>query len=180
MIRSLTVACLALVLSACLSACGFHLRNALTLPSDLGPVRVVAQDPYSPLAESLAQALSRSGGTATAKPGAEAMATLDIQLETWGDLAIAVDAQGRAQEFTLRYATIFDLKRADGTVVVPRQSIELRRDYVSVPTNSDGTAGERELLAREMRREMVASILRRIDAVSKASAPAASDTIDAP
>ena len=46
-----------LVLALGLTACGFHLRSALTLPPDLGPVRVVARDPYSPLAESLAVAL---------------------------------------------------------------------------------------------------------------------------
>ena len=38
MIRPVAVTLLALALSAC----GFHLRNALSLPADLGPVRVVS------------------------------------------------------------------------------------------------------------------------------------------
>ena len=50
---------LALVLS--LSACGFHLRNALELPDNLGPVRVASADPYSPLAQSLTLALEQQG-----------------------------------------------------------------------------------------------------------------------
>ena len=33
--------------AALLTGCGFHLRNALNLPENLGPVRVVAGDPYS-------------------------------------------------------------------------------------------------------------------------------------
>ena len=37
--------------TALLTGCGFHLRNALNLPENLGPVRVVASDPYSPLGE---------------------------------------------------------------------------------------------------------------------------------
>ena len=42
-----------------LSACGFHLRGALALPADIGPIRVTAGDPYSPLAQGLAQALGQ-------------------------------------------------------------------------------------------------------------------------
>jgi len=49
---------------------------------------------------------------------------------------------------------------------VPQQSIELARAYISVPTNAIGTEGERETLMRELRREMTASVLRRIDAAA--------------
>ena len=176
MIRHLA---LAFVLSS-LAACGFHLRNSLTLPSDIGPVTVVAKDPYSPLAEALAQALQRAGGQASAEGPKEGVSVLNIVFERWGNTPISVDARGRSQEYTLRYATIFELRRADGSVVVPRQSIELARDYISVATQSEGTEGERELLAREMRREMVTSILRRVDAVSKAPQPVESDTTQSP
>ena len=62
---------------------------------------------------------------------------------------------------------------ADGSDMVPQQVIELSRDYISVPTNSSGTEGEREILSRELRREMAASILRRVDAASRAVAPRA-------
>lgn len=176
MTRLLLTACAVLLLSAC----GFHLRGALTLPDDIGPIRVVARDPYSPLAEAVAQALQRADAQATTEGPREGVATLNILLEKWGSNPISVDAQGRAQEYTLRYATIFDLRRADGSVVVPEQSIELARDYISVPTRSEGTEGEREILVREMQREMVASVLRRIDAVSKAPEPASSDTTQTP
>ena len=168
MIRRLVPVALVLALSAC----GFQLRNALTLPSDLGPVRVVAADRYSPLAESLGQALERAGAT-PAELGAES-AVLDVLAENWADTPASVDAFGRSLEFSLRYAVIFELRRADGAPLVPRQTIELARDYVSNPVNSIGTEGEREILVRELRREMVASILRRIDAASKSgiAAPA--------
>lgn len=149
-----------------LSACGFQLRSALTLPPDLGPVRVVSVDRYSPLAESLAMALSRAGAV-PATPETESAAVLDLLSERWGDTPVALDELGRTQEYSLRYAVIFELRRADGTAMVPRQTVELARDYVSNPVNSLGTEGEREVLQREMRREMTASVLRRIDAVVK-------------
>jgi LPS-assembly lipoprotein len=163
-----------------LSACGFHLRGALTLPADIGPIRVTSPDPYSPLAQGLAQALERSGGQASVDGPREGVATLNIIGEQWGSNPIAVDAQGRALEFTLQYATVFDMRRADGSVAVPRQTIELGRDYVAPPTDSDGAEAEREILVRELRREMIASMLRRIDAVSKAPRPAASEALPTP
>jgi LPS-assembly lipoprotein len=166
MIRRLLPAVLVLALAGC----GFHLRDRITVPTQFGPVRVVSVDRYSPLAESLAQTLER-GGAVVARDGQEG-AVLDVLAERWGETPISVDALGRSQEFSLRYAVIFELRRADGVVVVPRQTIELARDFVANPVNSIGTEGEREILARELRREMAASVLRRIDAVFKAGVPA--------
>lgn len=167
MIRLLLSALLALALSAC----GFQLRDAIRLPADLGPLRVVAPDPYSPLAESLSQALTRAGATAAADPASNEVATLRIVTERWGSTPLSIDAFGRAQESTLRYAVIFEMERADGTTLVPQQVIELTRDYVTAAARSLGTASEQELLANELRREMVASILRRIDAASRTPVP---------
>lgn len=164
----------ALVLA--LSACGFHLRNALVLPADMEPVRVVSVDRYSPLADSLLQAMVRAGATAATEETHDAT-VLDLLGEQWGDRPISLDELGRAQEFSLRYAVTFELRRSDGTVLVPRQTIELARDYVSNPVQAIGTEGEREILQGEMRREMVASVLRRLDAVARrATAPAAAAT----
>ena len=167
------------VLVLALSACGFQLRNALTLPPDLGPVRVVSVDRYSELAESLARSLELAGATAATSDMANA-AVLDVLAERWGDTPISVDALGRSQEFSLRYAVIFELRKGDGSVLVPRETIELSRDYVSNPVNAIGTEGEREILQRELRREMASAVLRRIDAVTRDVTAVAGRTATAP
>lgn len=189
-----------LVLSAtlALAACGFHLRKGVSLPADLGPLQVVSATRYSQLAEDLSQALARSGAVPAPAPvevvpqadDAEGdiappadvdapvatapapTATLNIRKERWGTMPVAIDARGRATELTLRYAVEFDLLRADGSVLVPRQVVELARNYVSTPTQGIGTDSEQEILAKEMRRDMVASVMRRIDAALQATAPA--------
>ncbi len=158
---------LPLALTLVLSACGFQLRNALTLPAGLDPIKVVSTSQYSPLADSLSQSLARAGAT-PATEATKTPAVLRIKAERWGDTPISVDSRGRAQEFSLRYAVVFELRNGDGTVLVPEQNIELSRDYISVPNNSIGTEGERDILVREMQREMAASILRRIDAATGA------------
>lgn len=159
---------LPVLLALALTACGFHLRNALVLPEDLGPVRVKSTDPYSPLADSLEQSIARAGATMAQDDDTE-VTVLDLLSERWGDTPIAVDQLGRAQEFSLRYAVVFELRKPDGSKPVPRQAVELSRDYISNPVNALGTEGEREILVRELRREMVASILRRLGAVAQST-----------
>ena len=150
-----------------LSGCGFHLRNALNLPANLGPVRVLASDPYSALAENLADGLQRAGAQAAPADATEGVATLQVISEQWADTPISHDQFGRAQEFSLRYAVVFAMRRADDSVVVPQQAVELARDYLAPAVDSIGKASERELLVRELRRDMAAAILRRVDAASK-------------
>ena len=166
---------LTVLLVLALAGCGFHLRNKLALPEDTPPVQVVSTTPFSELATILERNLRNAGALVVtreqvqAEPGM-AVARLDIVSERWGDLPIAIDDQGRAQEFSLRYATIFAFRLADGTELVPQQAVELSRDYVSPPDDATGTSTEREILADELRREMAASILRRIDGVVRARA----------
>lgn len=168
----------AIVIALMLSACGFKPRSALVLPDNLGPVMVAAQDPNSRLADALERRLQAAGiPLKDAEAGSPlnpdprkpvdytGTAVLDIKTERWGDLPIALDSQGRSQENSLRYAVVFEVRDADGKVTLPEQTIELSRDYVASPTNSIGTEGEREVLVREMQREMVNSILLRIDTV---------------
>lgn len=169
-LKSVRLAGLAALVLAC-GACGFHLRNAIAIPPELGPVRVVAPDPYSPLADSLADAMTRAGAQAASADALDPATTLQIASERWGVTPISIDQQGRAQEFSLRYAVVFSLVDAQGTEVVPRQVIELSRDFVAPPADSIGQASERELLAKELRREMTSAILRRVGAALNVTRP---------
>ena len=160
---------IALFLATGLSACGFHLRNKITLPDDAPAVKIESAVNYSELVKLLERGLHASGAVVVGEdaPGKGA-ARLQIRSERWGDLPIAIDAQGRTQEYSMRYAVVFVFQHPDGSVLVPEQVIELSRDYVSEPTDATGTTTEREILANELRREMSASILRRIDSVVRA------------
>ena len=165
-IRIAVVAALALLCAGC----GFHLRDAITVPADLNPIRVIAPDPYSPLAESLADAMQRAGAE-PADDALEQATTLHILSELWGDTPISIDELGRAQEFSLRYAVVFTLVDAAGATVVPQQSVELSRDYVAPPADSIGKTSERELLAKELRKDMTTAILRRVGAALNVTHP---------
>lgn len=163
MIRKLLI----VVCLAVLAGCGFHPRGAMVLPEDMGPLRVVSSDPYSPLAESLSEAMTRAGAMPADPTLTTGVTTLEIHSERWGDIPIAIDQQGRALEFSLKYAVVFSMRDTLDREVIPQQVVELSRDYVAPPADAIGRSSERDLLAKELRREMSASILRRIDTVSK-------------
>ena len=151
---------LAATLPALLAACGFHPRAELVLPPNLGPVKVQAADPYSPLADSLARALARAGAQAAGTD--PKIATLRIAGETFSEGPLSVDNLSRVREYVLTYVVNFEFTAADGSVLVPLQEVRLQRDFTYDVTHALGSAGEQGTIHDEMQRDMAASILRRI------------------
>ncbi|HTD29104.1 MAG TPA: LPS assembly lipoprotein LptE [Xanthomonadaceae bacterium] len=155
---SILLACICLL---ALAGCGFHPRGELEIPPNLGPVRVVASDPYSPLGDSLSRALTRAG----AKPALATdtkVATLRIVSETWGGAALSVNAHAQVTEFYMTYAVKFSFTAADDTDVSALQEVKLQRDYTYDINHALGAAQEQGTLHDELQRDMAATILRRI------------------
>ena len=146
-----------------LAGCGFHPRARMALADELGPVKVVTADPYSPLAYGLATALDRAGAE-PAVEGADA-ATLHVRSERMETRPLSVDRQAQVREYESRYIVKFELRDAAGAVLVPLQEIALSREYTYDALAPGGSPQEQELLQAELRRDMQAAILRRIDVV---------------
>ena len=152
-----------LLLALSLAACGFHPRAQLQLPDSLGPVAVETADPYSPLGLELAATLERAGSGAAA-PGRPS-AALKITDEAWNTAPLSVDQFARVREYVTRYRVDFVLSDREGKPMMTPQSIELSREYTYDINASAGSPAEQELIQRELRRDMRAAILRRLDIV---------------
>ncbi len=157
--RRLTI----LMSTALLAACGFHPRAQLNLPASLGPISVVTSDPYSPLALELSRALERAGAVAPVE--GVASSALKITSEAWSTAPLSVDQFARVREYVTRYRVDFALVDGAGKLIVEPQTIELSREYTYDINASAGSPAEQELIQRELRRDMRAAILRRIDVV---------------
>jgi LPS-assembly lipoprotein len=149
------------LLALALAACGFHPRAHTVLPEKLGPTRVVAADPYSPIAEELAASLERAGVPVVDAEGKGSI--LRIVRERTDTQPLAVDEFARAREYQLRYRVDFALQGPDGKPLLPPQTVELTREYSYDADASVGSPAEAELIQRELRRDMEAAILRRIE-----------------
>jgi LPS-assembly lipoprotein len=151
----------AVALALALSACGFHARTHLVLPEKLGPTTVVSTDPYSPLAEELANALDRAGVPAATKDNRGTV--LKLVRERTDTQPLAVDEFARAREYVMRYRVDFSLQGPDGTPLLEPQSIELQREYSYDANAAIGSPAEQEIIVRELRHDMEDAILRRIE-----------------
>ncbi len=161
----LLIALLGLVLIGGLSGCGFQLRQALLLPSELSRIRIEAVDPDAGLNRDLEVALRRSGAmTVAADSPAAGAARLRLPSASLVQRPLSVGDSGRVQEFALVYRVEIELIDAAGSVRVPLQVVELERIYSFDSAAALGSPGEEELVRAEMERDMVAAILRRIEA----------------
>jgi len=151
---------------ALLAGCGFAPRGALKVPAEFGAIAVTAADPYSPLADGLRRSLQRAGAaTSDAVDGA---ARLAITSESWETRPLSVDAFIAVREMETRYRVTFDLVDAAGAKRLDQQTVELTRDYVYDVAESFGNPGEQEIVQQELRRDMQAAILRRVDLALRA------------
>ena len=154
-----TVAAATLVLA--LSACGFHPRAHTVLPAKVGATRVQVPDPYSPLGDELATALARAGVAAPA--GDAPSSILKITRERWDTRPLSVDEVARVREYITTYHVEFALQGSDGLPMLEPQTIELSREYSFDANAAVGSPAEQDLIQRELRRDMEAAILRRIE-----------------
>jgi len=145
-----------------LSACGFHLRGEARLPATMQRVYIEGAEPVSPLGRDLAKALARAGAGVVDAPGA-GVASLRITSNRIGTEVLSVGGNARANEYTLRYHVEFDVVAAGGEPLLSKQVIELTREFTFDASQALGVAAEQDLLTRELQREMVQAILRRLE-----------------
>jgi len=151
-----------MLLCLLLAACGFQLREDVRLPDNLKTLRLAQVDPYSPIGRDLQAALERAGASIVDDPAVPA-SVLRIDKLAERRSPLTVDAAGRAQEFEIVLSAEISLVDAQGVIVMPAQTLELRRDYLFDTAQAQGSSNEEELMREELQRELVQAILRRID-----------------
>jgi LPS-assembly lipoprotein len=152
------------VMAALLSACGFHLRGQADLPF---------QTLYIPGAGPLAVELKRNVAAASKarlvdSPG-EAQAVLGFTEELREKIILSFSAAGRVSEYQLRYRVGFRVTDAKGAqVYLPTSEIQLTRDMAYSDAQVLAKEAEEALLYRDMQRDMVQQIMRRLVAAKPA------------
>ena len=153
---------LVFIVSLALGGCGFHLRGAPPFPDDARSVFLRTANDL--LFDELAVYLRDSGATVIdIKDGADAV--LDLTNEKFTKRTLSVDPDtGKEREFELSYSVSFELRKADGTVLVRQQTVNLVRDYLFDADQVIGKSREQDVLRKEMRRDAAQQILTRLSA----------------
>lgn len=144
-----------------LSACGFQLRGA----SEYAFHRL-----YISGGGQMAIDISRyirygSKGTVVVTNPADADARLEIVNVTNSRTAVSLDANGQAREYEMRSAYTFQLVTPDGRPIIPLNTIRLVRNLPYSDSETTARDTESALLNRDMQKDAVDQIIRRMEAV---------------
>ena len=161
------VASLLLALAASLlTACGFHLRGEATLPSGMQRVHVDSADPFGPLKRDLERALQRAGAVIEPAAG-DGIAEIRLTAVTLAPIVRSVTANARVNEFTMLYHVELQIEDASGKVILPKQDVEQSRVFTFDQTQAIGTAAEQDEIKKEMERDMVQVVLRKVESAER-------------
>ncbi len=149
-----------------LSACGFHVRGEVQLPPGMQRVHVQIADPYSPLSRDLEAALARSGAKVENAAG-EGIAEIAIPVVSLAPVVRSVGANAFVNEFSMVYHVEMQITDANGKTLLPRSVIEHSRQFTFDQTQAIGTSAEQDEIKKEMERDMVQALLRKIEAVER-------------
>jgi len=156
-----------IALAVLLAGCGFHLRKEAQMPASMKKVHIQIGDANSPLAKDLAKALPRSGTEIVEDVGPD-VAVMNFSANAFSTDVLSVGGNARASEYSLRYHVEFEVQDAAGTSLLPKQTIELSREFTFDASQALGVAAETDLLTQELERDMVQTILRRLEALAHA------------
>ncbi len=155
------------IFTLAVSACGFHLREEVRLPAGMQHLAIQGVDSLSPLGRDLRKALIRSGAQVVDAGSDAQAALLRISSNSIRTNVLSVGGNARANEYTIRYHVEFDVVDASGTQLLPVQTIELSRDFTFDASQALGIAAEQDLLTNELQRDMVQSILRKLETLGR-------------
>ena len=149
-----------------LSACGFQLRGEANLSAELQRVHVQIADQFSPLKRDLEAALARSGAKVEEK-SADGIAEISLTNVSLAPVVRSVGASAFVNEFSMIYHVELSISGADGKSLLPLQTIEHSREFTFDQSQAIGTNVEQDEIKKEMERDMVATIVRKVDAAGR-------------
>jgi LPS-assembly lipoprotein len=149
-----------------LTACGFHLRGEAQLPPGMERVYVDSSDPFGPLKRNLEKALERSGAKIETKSG-DGIAEVKLGAVSLAPVVRSVSVNARVNEFTMLYHVELSITDASGKVLLPKQVVEKSRIFTFDQTQAIGTGAEQDEIKKEMERDMVQVVLRKIESAER-------------
>lgn len=164
-----------------LAGCGFELRKA---PDFAFNAIVINAPDSSPLAAELRRQLQADGKVQVVSPGAPAAAAaagaagaasapaappgevvFELLQEQREKVVVGLNSTGQVTEFQLRSRVHFRVRSARGTELIPDTELEQHRDISFNESAVLAKEAEEGLLYRDMQRDMVQQLMRRLAAL---------------
>lgn len=146
-----------------LAGCGFQLRGSADLPFR---TLFAVFPPGSTTAAEFARML-RGGSTRVVDRPQDAEARLDVLEERREKEIVGFSGTGRPREYQIRLVFTFRVVDAQENELMPATQLILRRDITTTDTQYVAKEQEEALLYRDMQRDLVQQLLRRLAAARR-------------
>jgi len=156
---SLTAALI--IVAVLLVSCGFKLRGEAAIPYK---TVFIETSGYSQFANDLERAIRFSSGAKVASSRDEAQAILRIIGEVQERRILSLSSGGRVSEFELHYRVAYRLIDHAGSDLAPPGEIDQRRNMTYDDTQVLAKESEEQLLYRDMKKDAVQQMMRRLSA----------------
>lgn len=148
-------ALLFLLLTTTLTACGFHARGGESLPAELKNVYLEGGSPA--LRDEMLQQLRTAH--AHLVPLQNASIVIKLFGERFQRRGISLSERGKTNEYELIYRVEYELATPKDTVLLPRQPLEIRRDYYNDQQAILARDNEETVLRGEMAQQVIRTLL---------------------
>lgn len=145
--------------AAALSACGFKLRGAQTLPVE---TLFLALPVNSPLGAEITRVVRSSTNARVVTDRKDAQAIFELLGESREREVLSVNAQGRAREYQLRLLTTFRVVDPKGIEMIAPTTLTARRDISFNESELLAKESEEALLYRDMQSDLVRQMVTRL------------------
>lgn len=151
-----------ILLIACLSACGFHLRGA----ADLAFNTIHIQGNTLIISKNLKKNLALNGvKVLDSAEGAELL--LEMVGEESEKRILSLSGRGKVNEFELYYRVHYRTRQASEALWSQVQTIEARRDYSYDDSQLLAKQGEEKRLNEDMQSSVLNGLVRRLSSLKK-------------
>lgn len=146
------------VMVLCLSACGWQLRGAASLPFQSV---FVAIPEHTEIGREIRRTLKVNGVRVTERPD-EAQVVLSQVLERRERDVLSISGTGQVREFRLVFHYAYQLTTPKNIQLAPQESISVSRDMTFDATTVHAKGQEEEFLWNDMQQDVVQQMLRRL------------------
>ena len=146
-----------------LSACGFQMRGATSVPPEMARTYIATEDQRSLFYRRLRDSLQNAGVTVVESP-LDATATFSILSDLPGQRVLSVSARNVPREFEVFYTVFYSVQAKNVTLLEPR-SQTLTRDYTWDVTEVLGKEKEEELLREAIVDDLVRIVLIQLSSI---------------
>jgi len=151
------------VLLVCLSlpACGFRLAGVTELPPQLASIYLVTSDFSDPQLTRLRRSLSDAGARLVEQADSQSV-RLNVGLKVEPDRDLATSASTGAIVKRISRGLSFDVKAADGKVLLESQTLRQQKDVSLNDDNLLSSDRERETVTRDLEQALFDQLIRQL------------------